>query len=98
MYQQLRARGRRVLAKLPRRLAPKRGSRQSLRDELQQARRQIARLRQRITVLEEEIQECRQLNRRLAELTDVVQELLIPISQRDEDKVRERLEHYSRSL
>jgi hypothetical protein len=44
------------------------------------------------------VQENRRLNRRLAELTDVVQELLIPISQRDEDKLRERLEKYSESL
>ena len=30
------------------------------------------------------MQECRQLNLRLAELTDVVQELLLPVAQRDE--------------
>ncbi len=60
--------------------------------------RQLARLRHRIEELESEVQENRRLNRRLAELTDVVQELLIPISQRDEDKLRERLEKYSESL
>ncbi len=69
-----------------------------MREELAQARRQIGRLRNRIVVLEEEMQESRQLNRRLAELTDVVQELLLPISQRDEEKVRERLDRYSASL
>lgn len=61
-------------------------------------RRQIARLRRRVEQLEAEVQENRRLNRRLAELTDVVQELLVPISQRDEEKLRERLEKYSESL
>ena len=55
-------------------------------------------LRERVTALEAEVQECRQLNLRLAELTDVVQELLVPIAQRDEDKVAALLEKYSRSL
>ena len=44
------------------------------------------------------MQEARRLNRRLAELTDVVQELLVPIAQRDEEKVREYLDRYSASL
>lgn len=58
----------------------------------------IEALRERVAVLEEEVQECRQLNLRLAELTDVVQELLVPLSQRDEQRVTEVLETYSRSL
>ena len=49
-------------------------------------------------VLEEEVQECRQLNLRLAELTDVVQELLLPVAQRDEAKVAELMERYSKGL
>jgi hypothetical protein len=55
-------------------------------------------LRQRVAVLEQEVQECRQLNLRLAELTDVVQELLLPISQRDEERVSAVLEKYSQGL
>lgn len=55
-------------------------------------------LRDRVTELEAEVQECRQLNLRLAELTDVVQELLVPISQRDEAKVAELLDRYSQGL
>ena len=35
---------------------------------------------QRVAELEDEVQECRQLNLRLAELTDVVQELLLPVA------------------
>lgn len=55
-------------------------------------------LRERVALLEAEVQECRQLNLRLAELTDVVQELLVPLSQRDERAVTEVLEKYSRRL
>ena len=44
------------------------------------------------------MQECRQLNLRLAELTDVVQELLLPVAQRDEARVAELMERYSKGL
>lgn len=103
MKQQLRERGRRVLAKVTPppvgRAVGRTASRHTtMREDLTVAQRHIKRLRARIVVLEDEIQESRQLNRRLAELTDIVQELLIPISQRDEEKVREHLERYSGSL
>ncbi|MGA8210677.1 MAG: DUF6752 domain-containing protein [Nocardioidaceae bacterium] len=55
-------------------------------------------LRERVAVLEEEVQECRQLNLRLAELTDVVEELLLPVAARDEARVAAVLEKYSRGL
>ena len=55
-------------------------------------------LRERVAVLEDEVQECRQLNLRLAELTDVVEELLLPVAQRDEQRVSAVLEKYSRGL
>jgi hypothetical protein len=58
----------------------------------------VAELRRRVAELESEMQEARRLNRRLAELTDVVQELLLPLSQRDEAKVHEVLDRYSASL
>jgi hypothetical protein len=51
-----------------------------------------------VAVLEEEVQECRRLNLRLAELTDVVQELLLPVAQRDEERVSAVLEKYSQGL
>lgn len=59
---------------------------------------QLDELQERVAVLEEEVQECRQLNLRLAELTDVVQELLLPVAQRDEAKVAELMERYSKGL
>ncbi len=55
-------------------------------------------LQQRVSSLEDEVQECRQLNLRLAELTDVVQELLLPVAQRDEQRVAAVLEKYSQGL
>ncbi len=58
----------------------------------------IEALRERVAVLEDEVQECRQLNLRLAELTDVVQELLLPVAQRDEQRVAALLEKYSQGL
>jgi hypothetical protein len=58
----------------------------------------IEALRERVAVLEDEVQECRQLNLRLAELTDIVQELLLPAAARDEERVSALLAKYSRGL
>ena len=55
-------------------------------------------LRRRMNVLEDEVQECRALSLRLAELTDIVTELLLPVAQRDEQKLEELLERYHRAL
>jgi hypothetical protein len=58
----------------------------------------VAELTARVATLEEEVRECRRQQLRLAELTDIVQELLLPLSQRDQDKVDELLERYSAQL
>lgn len=55
-------------------------------------------LLERVAVLEAEVQENRQLNRRIAELTDVVAELLIPLEARDQAKVDEVLQRYRQGL
>jgi len=52
-----------------------------------------ARLRERRAA----VQENRRLNRRIAELTDLVTELVVPIADRDEEKVRELLAEYRSS-
>jgi hypothetical protein len=98
MKKQLRARAGRALAKTSPAAAQKVEKNLTLRQQLGVSRRRIARLEARVSELESEMQETRRLNYRLAELTDVVQELLIPIAARDEDKVREHLERYSASL
>jgi hypothetical protein len=58
----------------------------------------VARLTKRVSDLEAEVQENRQLNMRLAELTDVVQELLIPVAQRDQERLDELLTRYTKAL
>lgn len=55
-------------------------------------------LERRVRDLEADVQECRQLNLRLAELTDLVTELLVPATQRDEAKLAELLERYQKGL
>lgn len=59
---------------------------------------EVARLTRRVEELEAEVQECRQLNLRLAELTDLVQELLVPVAQRDEEKLAALVQQYSDEL
>jgi hypothetical protein len=58
----------------------------------------VEELRRRVTELESEMQEARRLNRRLAELTDVVQELLVPLAQQDPARVDAFLKKYSDAL
>jgi hypothetical protein len=55
-------------------------------------------LEQRLAEVENELQEGRRLNMRLAELTDIVQELLVPIAQQDQELLADRLKRYSASL
>lgn len=55
-------------------------------------------LAKRVKDLEDEVQELRRLNRRLAELMDVVDELVVPLSQRDEAKVRAYVDSHSTVL
>ncbi|KRF13752.1 hypothetical protein ASG90_12980 [Nocardioides sp. Soil797] len=52
----------------------------------------------RLAALEAEAQENRQLNRRIAELTDVVAELLVPIADRNETQAKVLLEEYRKNL
>lgn len=63
-------------------------------DRWDRLRRHPLSVRARLSALEDEVQENRQLNRRIAELTDVVTELLIPVADRDEEKVAELLAAY----
>lgn len=60
--------------------------------------RALQEVRQRIETLEAEVQECRQLNLRLAELTDVMMELLLPVADRDDARVAEILERYRQDV
>ena len=55
-------------------------------------------LQQRLDDLEAEVQECRQLNIRLAEITDLVEQLLLPMAGRDEEQIAAAVEKYSRTI
>ena len=55
-------------------------------------------LQRRLDDLEAEVQECRQLNLRLAEVTDLVEQLLLPIAAQDEEKIAAAVEKYSRAM
>ena len=70
---------------------------QSISEHEQQGRalrQQVARLRKRVVDLEQEVQELRRLSHRLAELADVVQELLVPAAKRDDERLKELLDDY----
>lgn len=60
--------------------------------------RSVAELEQRVADLEADMSEVRRHNLRLAEISDVVQELLIPLASRDEVKVQEAIERFNKSL
>jgi hypothetical protein len=66
----------------------------SMKDLLRQAWGRRRSLSARVRALEVEVQECRQLNLRLAELCDVVSELLLPAADRDETALAAALERY----
>jgi len=52
----------------------------------------------RLAELEAEVQECRNVNLRVAELTDLVTELLVPLAAGDHDGARALIERYHASL
>ena len=61
-------------------------------------RAEVDDLRQRVESLEGEIEELRQQNLRLAEIADVVQELLVPLASRDQARIEAAIESFSQSL
>ena len=54
--------------------------------------------RRRVETLEAESHDARQLQLRVAELTDIVQELLLPAAGRDEQRLAELRQKYTSSL
>ena len=55
-------------------------------------------LQDRLQDLEAEVQECRQLNIRLAEVTDLVEQLLLPMAAQDQEKIAAAVEKYNRTI
>lgn len=58
----------------------------------------VTEMRTRIEELEAAVEENRNLNLRVAELVDLVQELLIPVASQDKDKIQAALVEFQRSL
>ena len=52
----------------------------------------------RVTALEDAVEENRRLNQRLADVVDVVTELLVPALDRDDARVAEALAHLNKTL
>lgn len=58
----------------------------------------VTELLSRMDELEAAVQENRNLNLRVAELVDLVQELLLPVASQDRDKIDAALAKFQRSL
>ena len=61
-------------------------------------RSDVQRLEQRVADLEADLAEVRRHNLRLAELADVVAELLVPLAKRDDAAVQQAIERFQESL
>lgn len=59
---------------------------------------ELERLRRRVGALEDEVSECRRHHHRTAELTDLVQALLVPLATRDEAELQRLLREYTEQL
>lgn len=57
-----------------------------------------AELEQRVADLEADVAELRRHNLRLAEITDLVQELLVPMASRDEERIQAALDRFNESI
>jgi hypothetical protein len=55
-------------------------------------------LERRVADLEQDVLELRRHNLRLGEIVDVVQELLVPLASRDQDRIDAAIEKFNESL
>ena len=62
------------------------------------SRATLRRLEERVAALEADLSEVRRHNLRLAEIVDVVQELLVPMASRDEAAVQRAIERFQESI
>ena len=61
-------------------------------------RAEVQELRARVEDLESSIAELRRHHLRLAELTDLVQELLLPVAARDEERIAAAIDQFQQGL
>ncbi len=69
-----------------------------VRDRMRSTKTYDRTLRGRVLQLEKELEADRQLHRKIAELSDVVAELLVPIQDRDEAQVKDILSQYRKTI
>jgi len=62
------------------------------------SRAALRQLEKRVAALEADLAEVRRHNLRLAELADLVQELLVPMASRDEATVQRAIERFQESI
>lgn len=103
--QQLKTAGRRLAERLAPTVMASISDVPRLRAEVRQAQQRATKatqqtraLRNRVERLEAEIQEARRLNRHVAEVTDIVQEVLLPAADRDDERLKEVLTRYKDSF
>ena len=65
---------------------------------VERAEKQLRALRRRVVQLEQEVLESRQLNKQVAEMIDVIAEVLLPAGARDDQRIHELLKRYDASL
>jgi hypothetical protein len=71
---------------------------ESIKSRLQANAGADKRLAQRVAALEEAVEENRKLNQRLADVVDVVTELLVPAMDRDDERVKKALADLGKTL
>jgi hypothetical protein len=71
---------------------------ESIKSRLQANGEADKRLAQRVAALEEAVEENRKLNQRLADVVDVVTELLVPAMDRDDERVKKALADLGKTL
>lgn len=68
-----------------------------VRREIAELERRMREMRREIAELRAEIAETRRLQQRVAELTDLVAEVLVPVADRDDARVQKALETFART-
>lgn len=105
MKQQMRALGRQLAERAAPTVMSSLTDAASLRRQVGELKAELQRTEHRVDALEDEIQEARseiqearRMNRRLAEVTDVVEETLLPAANRDDERVKDALQRYTETF
>lgn len=98
MKRQVRAAGWRLVSRIAPTATVSISEVPGLREQVRRLNRELDQARHRIATLEDEVQEARRLNRRIAELTDIVEEVLLPAADRNDERLRQALDTYAETL